>query len=194
VVYGRRTRVSRRRYEYGDKIYRLAERESEVWSVFDGASLIGTLIATPRIDERGPLYMVRLDHEGATVSESIDDWEAALDYLIDRRVPGGPVADGLPVRPRPIRAPWRRFRPIRSSRGRSSETRPGAAPHALGLGPILTKEANEQGLSGRQLARMVDVSQPEMAAYLRGEVKRRGIAGDLQRARAGPRGSHCRGF
>jgi hypothetical protein len=27
---------------------------------------------------------VRLDHEGATVSESIDDWEAALDYLIDQ--------------------------------------------------------------------------------------------------------------
>ncbi|MCU1584062.1 MAG: hypothetical protein JWM49_618 [Microbacteriaceae bacterium] len=72
------------RYEYGDKVYRLEERESETWSVFEGARLIGTLIATPAVDERGPLYTVRLDHEGATVSESIDDWEAALDYLIDQ--------------------------------------------------------------------------------------------------------------
>jgi hypothetical protein len=72
------------RYEYGDKTYRLEERESETWSVFEGARLIGTLIATAAVDERGPLYTVRLDHEGATVSESIDDWEAALDYLIDQ--------------------------------------------------------------------------------------------------------------
>jgi transcriptional regulator with XRE-family HTH domain len=44
---------------------------------------------------------------------------------------------------------------------------PGPLSHALGR--ILTHEAAEQGLSGRQLARMVDVSQPQMAGYLRGE-------------------------
>jgi hypothetical protein len=51
------------RYEYGDKVYRLEERESETWSVFGGPRLIGTLITTPAVDERSPLYTVRLDHE-----------------------------------------------------------------------------------------------------------------------------------
>ena len=69
-------------YEYGDKQYRLEEQESEVWSVFDGTRLLGVLAATTG-PERGPFYTVKLADEAEYRDEAIDDWEAALDYIID---------------------------------------------------------------------------------------------------------------
>jgi len=69
-------------YEYGGKTYRLEERESEVWSVLDGDRVLGELAATTG-PERGPFYTVKLAEEPEYRDESIDDWEAALDYIID---------------------------------------------------------------------------------------------------------------
>ncbi len=51
---------------------------------------------------------------------------------------------------------------------RGARRRPGALSRALSV--ILSQEAEEQGLSGRTLAAMVHMSQPQMAGHLRGDV------------------------
>ena len=69
-------------FEEAGKTYRLEERDSEQWRVFDGDKLLGVLVSRPKVDERGPLYSVRMPWEGSTAEYATDDWKAALDLLI----------------------------------------------------------------------------------------------------------------
>lgn len=69
-------------YQTGGREYRLEERESEVWSVFDGQTLLGHLIADPEPDKSGPRYTVRLAGDVAPAPDFVDEWQSALDYLI----------------------------------------------------------------------------------------------------------------
>jgi hypothetical protein len=81
-------------YSYNGRGYGLAERESEQWRVTDGDTPLGTLIAVPQVDDRGPLYVVQLAGEDTPTGEPIDDWQGALEYLIDTAVTGiDPDAD-----------------------------------------------------------------------------------------------------
>jgi hypothetical protein len=70
-------------YRYGAKSYQLEERESEVWSVLDGATVIGTVRALPA-DERGVLYAVDVPGDTETEDVPTPDWKAALEYVIDQ--------------------------------------------------------------------------------------------------------------
>ena len=60
--------------------------------------------------------------------------------------------------------------PARYVRGVARGARRPAGKLSHALGAALSREAAEQGISGRRLAAMLDVSQPQMAAYLRGAV------------------------
>jgi hypothetical protein len=70
-------------YAYGDRRYTLEERESEVWTVLDGSSVLGTVRALPEPDERGVLYSVDVPGETETEDVPTPDWKAALEYVID---------------------------------------------------------------------------------------------------------------
>jgi hypothetical protein len=70
-------------YNYGDKSYRLEERESEVWTVLDGERVIGSVHALPA-DERGVLYAVDVPGETETEDVPTEDWKAAVEYVIDQ--------------------------------------------------------------------------------------------------------------
>jgi len=78
-------------YLYNNRNYELNERESERWVVRRGGADLGTLIALPQVDERGPLYVVQLVGGDAPTGEPIDDWEGALEYLIDTAESGADV-------------------------------------------------------------------------------------------------------
>jgi hypothetical protein len=69
-------------YVYGDETYRLVEEQSEHWYVYDGQILLGILKAVPG-PERGPFCAVKLAEESDFHDEVTDDWERALDYIID---------------------------------------------------------------------------------------------------------------
>jgi hypothetical protein len=71
-------------YAYGAKAYQIEERESEVWSVLDGSSLLGIVAAIPQVDERGPLYRVDVPGETETEDVPTDDWKAAVEYVINQ--------------------------------------------------------------------------------------------------------------
>jgi hypothetical protein len=71
-------------YPYGAKTYQIEERESEVWSVLDGSSLLGIVSALPAVDERGPLYRVDVPGETETEDVPTDDWKAAVEYVINQ--------------------------------------------------------------------------------------------------------------
>jgi hypothetical protein len=71
-------------YEYGGKTYRLQERESERWEVFDGDRYLGVVIALPGTNESGPEYTLDFAGEEGKVNEpSTDDWRRAVETLID---------------------------------------------------------------------------------------------------------------
>jgi hypothetical protein len=53
-------------YVYGEKTYRLEERENEVWTVLDGGVPIGTVRALQERDPRGPMYVVDVPGETET--------------------------------------------------------------------------------------------------------------------------------
>ena len=81
-------------YLYNHRTYRLDERESERWDVSYGDAQLGTLIALPQVDERGPLYVVQLADADVPTGEPIDDWEGALEYLIDATTSGDDPDEG----------------------------------------------------------------------------------------------------
>lgn len=72
------------RYEYNGRAYRLAERESERWEVFDGDRYLGVLVALKGSERSGPLYTIDLAGDEPQESEATDDWRRALETLIDR--------------------------------------------------------------------------------------------------------------
>jgi hypothetical protein len=71
-------------YQYGEKTYNLDERQSEVWTVLDGKLLLGTVRALPAVDDRGPLYAVDVPGETETEDVPTDDWNSAVEYIIDQ--------------------------------------------------------------------------------------------------------------
>jgi hypothetical protein len=80
-------------YEYGAKTYRLEERESEVWSVYDGDRYLGIVERADTTPAReGPVYVAHAagDEELPDI-EPTDDWHLALEYLIDNTAP--PLGD-----------------------------------------------------------------------------------------------------
>lgn len=70
-------------YEYDGKTYRLVERESERWEVYDGDRYLGVVWAR---DTAGPPeYSIDQAGEEGTVDEPFtDDWRRAVETLIDR--------------------------------------------------------------------------------------------------------------
>jgi len=75
-------------YTYGAKSYRLEERESEVWSVFDGERYLGVVErAAASVTREGPMYVAHAAGDEALPDvEPTDDWQRALEYLIDQTV------------------------------------------------------------------------------------------------------------
>jgi hypothetical protein len=72
------------RYTYGAKTYRIEERDSEVWTVLDGDTVLGTLTALPPSEERGVLYTVDVPGETETEDVPTPDWESAIEYIIEQ--------------------------------------------------------------------------------------------------------------
>lgn len=74
------------RYDYAGKTYSLEERESEVWRVTDGERYVGDLVAHGGAHtEGGATYVPRLaDAPRDEVLPAIDDWQAALEWMIDQ--------------------------------------------------------------------------------------------------------------
>lgn len=70
-------------YSYGGKMYRLDERESERWEVYDGERYLGVVWAKDSLE--GPLYSIDQAGEEGKVDEPFtDDWRRAVETLIDR--------------------------------------------------------------------------------------------------------------
>ncbi|TFW00189.1 hypothetical protein [Orlajensenia leifsoniae] len=76
-------------YEYGGRVYRLEERDSERWTVTaDDGQDVGVLVALAGPGRNGPEYTIDLPGEEGRVGEpSTDDWRRALQTLIDESVP-----------------------------------------------------------------------------------------------------------
>lgn len=75
------------RYEYSGKTYRLEERESEQWRVYDDDQYLGVVeVAAGPATREGPLYVCHpAGDETLPDVEPTDDWRIALEYLIDNR-------------------------------------------------------------------------------------------------------------
>lgn len=79
-------------YEYSGKSYRLVERESERWEVYDNGRYLGVLIALPGSKASGPQYTLDFAGEEDKYDEpATDDWRLVLEYLIDNAP--GPAGD-----------------------------------------------------------------------------------------------------
>jgi hypothetical protein len=76
-------------YEYGGKTYRLEEQESEKWRVYDGDRYLGQVLsAGPPAPEAGFEYTIDLAGEEGKVDEpATDDWQRAMETLIDLSAP-----------------------------------------------------------------------------------------------------------
>jgi hypothetical protein len=75
-------------YEYAGKTYRLEERESERWRVYDGDTYLGQVIAVKGTQETGPEYTIDFAGEEDVYDEpATDDWRLVLEYLIDNSRP-----------------------------------------------------------------------------------------------------------
>jgi hypothetical protein len=75
-------------YEYAGKSYRLVERDSEKWRVFDGDRYLGQVVALPGTQESGPEYTLDFAGEEDQYDEpATDDWRLVLEYLIDHSAP-----------------------------------------------------------------------------------------------------------
>jgi hypothetical protein len=71
-------------YEYNSKTYRLVERDSERWQVFDGDTYLGVLVAIKGEGTLGPQYTLDFAGEEDVYDEpATDDWRLVLEYLID---------------------------------------------------------------------------------------------------------------
>ena len=72
-------------YEYGGHTYRLEEAASGIWSVYLDDTYLGVIrVPEPEDDESGPLYTSRVAGEEHEIDgEVMDDWQAALDLLIE---------------------------------------------------------------------------------------------------------------
>jgi len=72
-------------YEYGEQTYRLEEAASGIWSVYLDDTYLGVLrVPAPEEDESGPHYTARVaGEEHDNDGEVMDDWQAALDLLIE---------------------------------------------------------------------------------------------------------------
>jgi hypothetical protein len=76
------------RYEYGGKTYRLEEQESEKWRVYDGDRYLGQVLLVQSQSEAGFQYTIDLATEEGKVDEpATDDWQRALETLIDLSAP-----------------------------------------------------------------------------------------------------------
>jgi hypothetical protein len=78
-------------YEFGGKSYKLVERDSEKWQVYDGDHYLGQVVALQGTQETGPLYTLDFAGEEDEYDEpATDDWRLVLEYLINKAAP--PVA------------------------------------------------------------------------------------------------------
>jgi hypothetical protein len=76
-------------YAYAGKTYRLEERASERWSVYDGNTYLGVVeVADGAPTREGPIYVAHASgDEALTDVEPTDDWQRAIEYLIDTTAP-----------------------------------------------------------------------------------------------------------
>lgn len=75
-------------YEYGGKTYRLEERESERWRVYDGDIYLGQVVAVKGTQGTGPEYTIDFAGEEDVYDEpATDDWRLVLEYLIHNLQP-----------------------------------------------------------------------------------------------------------
>lgn len=70
-------------YEYNGKQYRLDERESHQWRVFDDGVHIGTVIEVSTTPEAGVLYTIEVAGGAGREQETTDDWQRAIETLVD---------------------------------------------------------------------------------------------------------------
>ena len=70
-------------YEYNGRHYRLDERESHQWRVFDDGVHIGTVIEVSTTPEAGVLYTIEVADGAGREQETTDDWQRAIETLID---------------------------------------------------------------------------------------------------------------
>jgi hypothetical protein len=70
------------RYEHDGKVYRLDERESHRWRVFDDGVHIGTVIEMSRTPDAGVLYTIEVADGRGPETQSTDDWQRAIETLI----------------------------------------------------------------------------------------------------------------
>lgn len=72
------------RYEYGGRTYRLEERDSEVWRVYDGEKYLGIIEQFDATSaEPWMHYTAKSAGEENEHVPSTDDFVAALDHLIE---------------------------------------------------------------------------------------------------------------
>jgi len=75
-------------YEYAGKTYRLEERESEQWRVYDRDQYLGTVLATQAASDGSPEYTIDFaGEEGKYDEPATDDWRRAVEYIIDEAAP-----------------------------------------------------------------------------------------------------------
>lgn len=71
------------KYKFDGLIYELEERDSEVWSVRTPEGVyLGDVVAEEVIGESGPRYTVRFADDRDPEAEYVEEWQAALEYLI----------------------------------------------------------------------------------------------------------------
>ena len=74
-------------YDYTGRTFRLDERDSEEWRVFDAGVYIGTVRAVRGEGTTGPQYTIDIAGDGPVDEPATDDWRRALETLIDLGTP-----------------------------------------------------------------------------------------------------------
>jgi hypothetical protein len=75
-------------YEYAGRTYRIEERDSERWRLYDGDHYVGQVIALPGTRETAPKYTPDSAGEEDKYDEpATDDWRLVLESLIDNAAP-----------------------------------------------------------------------------------------------------------
>jgi hypothetical protein len=70
-------------YEFDGKTYRLEERESEIWRVYDGDQYLGVVVREdPTSAEPWEHFAAKCPGEEDAPAVFTDDWRAALEHLI----------------------------------------------------------------------------------------------------------------
>ena len=70
-------------YEYAGRTFRLDERDSEEWRVFDAGIHLGTVRAMPLVGTTGPQYTIDIAGDVPIDEPATDDWRRAIEALID---------------------------------------------------------------------------------------------------------------